>query len=216
MSNDEIKMVQHGLGVNGPPIGIIRPAKECIMPDALIDRSNVVSDVGEYVLFVGDLANERKNALPLIEACEKAKYPLAMIGSLNKTAYGSRVLSAINNSQYTKYYGMLNARVDVLAAMRHCRVFALPSITEGIGIAALEAGILGARVVATCNGGIREYLGTNAWYVNPESCISIYKGIVSAWTATHRPPLNQHIADNLTLRNTAKSMIDLYSRALRR
>jgi len=124
----------------------------------------------------------------------EAGLPLVLIGTLFKTTYGMKVVRALENSSLARYLGCLS-RPLVLAAMKACRVFALPSLMEGIGLAALEAGALDARIVVTQNGGPRDYFAEYAWYVDPYSIPSITQGLQRAWDAPANKPVQQHIRE---------------------
>ena len=67
------------------------------------------------------------------------------------------------------------------SAYAACDVFVLPSQFETPGIAALEAGLAGAKIVITPVGGTkRSYFGNNAIYVEPTSTENIAEGILAA------------------------------------
>jgi glycosyltransferase involved in cell wall biosynthesis len=66
------------------------------------------------------------------------------------------------------------------SAYAACDVFVLPSQFETPGIAALEAGLAGAKIVITPVGGTKEYFRDDAIYVEPSSTESIVQGIQAA------------------------------------
>ncbi|HOQ30439.1 MAG TPA: glycosyltransferase family 4 protein, partial [Armatimonadota bacterium] len=103
------------------------------------------------------------------------------------------------------------------SAYAACRVFALPSLLETPGIAALEAGIAGARVVTTPIGGGREYFGDHALYVNPYSVSDIRAKVLQAWnSAGDGEALQQHILRHFTWRRVAEKTLEVYERVLQR
>jgi len=210
MSADEGTRVRRGLGVVARPIHVVRPAIALRGPFPCGACDLLPPATSERVLFVGDVGSERKNVLRLIEACDLAGLPLALIGSLGNSRYGRRVRDVLRTSRSAKYYGRIASMTTVLSAMAHCRVFALPSTTEGIGLAALEAGAVGARVVITTFGGTHDYFGDSAWYVDPRSVRSIAEGLKAAWDAKANFPLKRHIEDELTLAKTAQGLDQLY------
>ncbi len=214
MSADEGRRVKRGLGVSDKPIHIVRTAIADDVLSCRISTENVVQGIGESVLFVGDLANERKNVIGLMKACQYAQLPLILVGSLGDSLHGRRVRAALKSFSLVRYCGRISDRAAILSAMAQCRVFALPSMTEGIGLAALEAGAVGAKVVVTKHGGGLDYFGTMAWYVDPSSVQSIAAGLKKAWNAPKVPPLREHIEKELTLVNTACNLNELYASAL--
>lgn len=58
---------------------------------------------------------------------------------------------------------------------RRAKVFALPSIYEGVGMVALEAAVMGDDIVITSQGGPKEYYADLAEIVNPISVDEIGK-----------------------------------------
>lgn len=138
---------------------------------------------GDFVLNVGRI-ERRKNQWRLIQALQGTGLPLVVIGECIGRKYLARCQRI--------------ARVDVrfLPALPHdspllasayaaCRVFALPSMLETPGLAALEAAVAGARVVITPYGGAPEYFQEFARYPNPRSVVAIRAAIVAAWNAPH-------------------------------
>jgi glycosyltransferase involved in cell wall biosynthesis len=95
-------------------------------------------------------------------------------------------------------------------------VFCLPSTHEGTGLAALEAGAAGARVVITRNGGAPDYFLHHAWYVDPDSVASIRGAIETAWHAPVDDRLRQHIAQRLSWLESGKSLERAYLTQLER
>jgi glycosyltransferase involved in cell wall biosynthesis len=214
MSTDEDLRVRRGLGVVSKPIRVVRPTIHTDAP-ALADPDDTLPiSAGDYVLFVGDLGNERKNVLRLIEACESIRLPLVLVGSLGRSAYGQKVRAALSASGIARYLGAACSAQVVRRTMARCRVFALPSMTEGIGLAALEAGAAGARVVITTYGGTHDYFGECAWYVDPRSARSIAAGLRSAWDAAENAPLAALIKQTCTTAVTAEALDRLYRDAL--
>jgi glycosyltransferase involved in cell wall biosynthesis len=97
-----------------------------------------------------------------------------------------------------------------------CRVFCLPSTHEGTGLAALEAGAAGAKVVITRNGGTPDYFLDQAEYVDPGSVSSIRSGVEKAWNAPRGDTLRRHIADHLSWLESGKALERLYLARLER
>ena len=75
------------------------------------------------------------------------------------------------------------------------KVFALPSLNEGVGLVALEAAVCGCNIVITNLGGPKEYYPDElAYKVNPYDIDDIGKSIIKALIDNHsQPQLRNHI-----------------------
>jgi glycosyltransferase involved in cell wall biosynthesis len=83
---------------------------------------------------------------------------------------------------------MLGQRDDIPALLRGCRVFVMPSRSEGLGMAAVEALQAGVPVVASDVGGLPEVVGDAGILVPPEDPIALAEGIRRALAGDHPPP----------------------------
>jgi glycosyltransferase involved in cell wall biosynthesis len=94
-------------------------------------------------------------------------------------------------------------------------VFALPSLLETPGLAALEAGVAGARVVVTPYGGAPEYFGDYALYPEPRSVQAIREAILRAWNASHDPDAQrQHLLSRYSWASVAQETLKAYRQIL--
>mgnify|MGYP005840158481 CR=1 FL=1 len=166
-----------------------------------------------FVLCVGRI-EPRKNQHRLIQALSGTKIPLVLIGN------------PLSNDYLALCRELADDRVYFLPAVPHdspllagayaaCRVFALPSLLETPGIAALEAGVAGARVVVTPYGGAREYFGDYALYPEPRSVQSIRQAVLQAWETPHAPDiLKQHLLTHYSWETVAQKTLQVYQRVL--
>lgn len=215
MSNHEIQRVRSALGVTSCVIRRVQPPME---EDALQANARLFTDrfgAADFVLFVGDLGNRRKNVKRLIEACAIAELPLCLVGTLDRsTLAGAQVARAAENGAGVRYLGVLD-RAMLLSGMAACRVFALPSLMEGIGLAAIDAAVAGASAVVTRNGGLQEYLGGYAQYVAPRSVRSIANGLRQAWLTRPAESERAALRERLSPARASRDLGDLYQVALR-
>jgi glycosyltransferase involved in cell wall biosynthesis len=131
-----------------------------------------------FILNVGHIGPERKNVLRLIQALETINHPALIIGRIENTRDGRRCLDLAKQNPRIRILEHIDHDSDLLAsAYAACDTFVLPSFFETPGIAALEAGLAGAKIVITPYGGTKEYFGEDAEYVNPYSVKSIRTGI---------------------------------------
>jgi glycosyltransferase involved in cell wall biosynthesis len=100
------------------------------------------------------------------------------------------------------------------SAYAACTVFVLPSMFETPGIAALEAGLAGAKIVITPHGGTREYFGEMADYVDPTSIDSIRNGIRTALQRPKTANLKDHIMREFLWQSVAAKTAAIYRKTL--
>lgn len=209
MSEHEKQRIRSGLGLD-VPTEVVFPVQDVLQAD--VRPYLELNGPHEFVLFVGDLSNPRKNVIRLIRACIAAKLPLVLMGRLIETRCGRSVRAHLQKHPEVTFVENPPTAL-VHSAMKCCRVFALPSLMEGLGFAALEAGTLGARVVVTMHGGPKDYCGPYVTYVNPYSMASIRKKILHAWESPPDVRLREHIARTLSLQAVTPRLDRLYSAA---
>lgn len=130
---------------------------------------------GPFILNVGNI-EPRKNQARLAEAAKALDLPLLLIGRIRDAGYWAQV-QAVGHSGL-RHIGYLDPMQPALpSAYAACSVFALPSLLETPGLAALEASAQGAPLVVTEVGSTREYFGTTCHYVEPHSTASIADGL---------------------------------------
>jgi glycosyltransferase involved in cell wall biosynthesis len=153
-------------------------------------RSNGLEN---FILNVGHIGHERRMFFPLSKRWEE----------FSTHRLSSDVLSGVRmatpacrrqKSTNSLAHRWLDHDSEVLAsAYAACDVFVLPSLFETPGIAALEAGLAGAKVVITDHGGPHEYFGNMATYVDPRSVDRIEGGVRSALQEKKTERLREHI-----------------------
>jgi glycosyltransferase involved in cell wall biosynthesis len=167
---------------------------------------------GGFVLCVGNV-EPRKNQLELARACRKVGRALALVGDVREPAY----LEACRREggPAVHHLGALPHGSELLrSAYQACAVHVLASWFETPGLATLEAGVLGARLVSTLHGSAPEYLGDAAEYVGTDAG-SIAAGIERALA---RPApgeaLRRHILSRFTWAHTARAVREGYASLL--
>jgi len=126
--------------------------------------------IKDFILAVGQIGPARKNILRLVEALEGINHPAALIGHIDNTPSGRACLErAKRNEKLLIDDAVPHDSMLLASAYAACNVFVLPSLYETPGIAALEAGLAGAKIVITPFGGTTEYFGSDAEYVDPYS-----------------------------------------------
>lgn len=166
-----------------------------------------------FVLNVARL-EPRKNQLRLIEALAGTGLKLVILGQEADARYAVACRRAAGSD--VLFLPPVPHDDPLLAgAYAACRVFALPSLVETPGIAALEAAAAGARVVTTPVGGGREYFGEHARYVLPSSAAGIRSAVLSAWE-DDRPTdaQREHVLSRYSWAQVARRTLEGYERVL--
>ena len=153
-----------------------------VVPIALTVEEGVSSFISadiptEFVLFIGGMFSPRKNVVRLIEACDKIKLPLVLVGNQRDTPYMRRVSASCAQSNTPVINLGFLPEENIRWLYKNCTIFCLPSLIEGVGQVAMEALHYGAKVVMTEIGGPKDYFGEHAVYVNPLSVDSISAGM---------------------------------------
>lgn len=163
----------------------------------------------DFCLHVSTYTQPRKNVARLIEAAGAAGLPLLVAGTADDAAEEARLRALAARHRGIRFLGYVDAASrDALYAL--ARVFCLPSLHEGTGLAALEAAAHGAAVVITERGGTRDYFGEMAHYVHAEHVDSIRTAIEQAWHAPRSNALRDHVVNQLGWQQSARALLDAY------
>ena len=174
------------------------------------DHSHVnVDDRETFCLHISSISDERKNVLRLIKAAKKFGFRLVLAGKKGSVSQFKPLADEIGNSDNIEVMGFISEE-QKLDLYRRAKVFALPSIKEGVGIVALDAAHFGCEVVITDVGGPKEYYGDLAWKVNPYSVDEIGQAILEAMTKTHQPALKTHVDKEYSKNSIADKLIKSY------
>lgn len=201
-SNEELEKLNYCFNVNSGHIIKLPYEKTCLNGDFSKKKQ---------VLFIGDLGNPRKNVVRLIDACDELKVKLILAGALGSDNYSRKILNKIKKSSKTEYLGIISNEKKI-TLLEESKVFCLPSIMEGIGISALEGLDFGCGIVITENGGVHDYFGSDAEYINPKSQKSIKLAISKLLNMDVNTKSTK--LEDLSLFETGKLQANLYNRIL--
>lgn len=170
---------------------------------------------GPFILNVARI-EKRKNQLRLIEAVQGSGMKLVIIGKEAQDDYSKACRAKAEGDPNIVFLPPIPHEDPMLAsAYAAAKVFALPSLLETPGIAALEASLAGARIVITPVGGAKEYFGDAAWYVDSRSTESIRQALKSAWEAPDDGgALKQRVLSNYTWDAVGAQTAEVYRQAL--
>ena len=166
----------------------------------------------KFILSVGHIGPERKNVFRLIRALEEINHPVFIIGRIEDTPAGRQCVELAKKNPRVTILDSIDHDSDLLAsAYAACDVFVLPSQFETPGIAALEAGLAGAKVVITPHGGTKEYFADLAEYVDPYSVKSIRDGIKIALIRNKDKRLRDRIRKEYLWTNVVEQLHSVYT-----
>jgi glycosyltransferase involved in cell wall biosynthesis len=191
----EAALIEEGLGIPKTKIHIVPNGVSERFYNA--DPTLFVKTYGisNFILNVGHIGPGRKNVLSLVRALNRIDKSAVIIGRME----AGKELDLIRKEAGKNILLLDNIPNDsdlLASAYAACDVFALPSLFETPGIAALEAGLAGAKVVITKYGGTEEYFTDYAEYVEPALVDSIEEGIRKALAKPKDSALQKHIRDN--------------------
>lgn len=211
----EARLISRGLGIPPERITVVPNGVEERFSHADPEPFRRKYGITDFVLNVGHIGPDRKNVLRLIEALEQVNVPSVIIGRIEDNAYGRACLSAARRNPRLLVLEMMPNDSDLLAsAYAACDVFALPSLFETPGIAALEAALAGAKIVITRHGGTHEYFGEEAEYVEPTSSELIHHGILTALNKPRNSALKERIQKEFLWERVAEKTRGLYEQVL--
>lgn len=169
----------------------------------------------QFCLFTGTMTQPRKNVPRLIEAAKKYGFQLKLAGNTGNEKSKEHLLSLIGHAANIEVIGFVND--DELSSLyNRAKVFALPSINEGVGLVALEAAMHGCNIVITNLGGPKEYYKeATAELVDPYNIDSIGQAIMKALEDdTSQPKLRETIMANYNISTCTNKLIESYQRVL--
>lgn len=148
----------------------------------------------DFVFHASRLYFAGKNVERLIKAAIKYKFNLVLAGSCSGKE--NWLHNLIDGHDNIKYLGWVTDE-QLYDNYRRAKVFALPSLVEGVGMVALEAAVYGCEIVLTNLGAPKEYWEGRAVLVDPYDVDSIGKGVLEALNNKHsQPELRQFVIDH--------------------
>ncbi len=214
-TTEESLLYTEGFGVPMEKISVIPNGVEKRFYEAKPFLFSKKFGVRDFILNVGHVGPERKNILRLIQALEGINKQAVIIGRIEKGEDGRKCLDLAKKNPRLKILDSIPHDSELLAsAYAACDVFALPSLFETPGIAALEAALAGAKIVITPHGGTKDYFGLQAEYVAPYSVDSIRKGIQKAMAKRKDPSLRERIRKEFLWERVGEKTKKAYETAL--
>jgi len=165
----------------------------------------------DFVLYVEHLGPDRKNGKNIIKALQQIDHPVVIIADILHNKEGEWCRKEIEKSNNITLIEWLKHDDPLFAsAYAACNTFILPTKYETPGRAALEAGLAGANIVITPNGGTKEYFMKYAEYPNPHSVGAIVKAIEVSLNTKKNDILKDYIQKNFIWDIIAERTLDVY------
>lgn len=163
------------------------------------------------------LAAPNKNVPRLIEAAKKYGFQLKLAGHLMGVSERNWLNHLIGNAKNIEYVGEVN-EVELQNLYKRAKVFALPSLQEGVGMVALEAAAYGCEIVLTEIGAPKEYYDGRALLVNPRSVDEIGQAVMRAMQDGHAQPelktyMEQHNSEKACCSLLHKAICNMVNRS---
>lgn len=163
-----------------------------------------------FVFHMSLFTQPRKNVVRLVKAASKYGFSLKIAGKGSPSReYDeiNRVASCCSNIEILGFISE-EQKIDLY---KRAKVFALPSVSEGVGIVAVDAALYGADIVVTNIGGPKEYYDGMAELVNPYDVDAIGKACLRLLdNKTYQPALRRHVVANYSLSVIADKLIEVY------
>lgn len=149
-----------------------------------------------FCLHISSIYQERKNVIRLIQAAKKYNFNLVLAGAKGTEEQFRKIKKVIGNSKNIKVLGFIS-ETEMIDLYKRAKVFALPSISEGVGLVALNAAVFGCDIVITNLGGPKEYYNNFANLVDPLNVDDIGRSIMCFLNdITHQPQLKNYVTAN--------------------
>lgn len=199
----------------GVPANSVRDVPISMSHDWLIDDHTVrQSPRNGAVLHVSHLDQPRKNVRQLVEAAIRLGFTLRLAGSIADKDFASWLCTIQDRHQNISYLGRISDQ-ELRHEMLTASVFCLPSLFEGVGLVALDAGFCGCRIVATNRGGTVDYLGGQAILIDPLQAGALDESLRAALAAeTPDMAVRAHVIANFTKVASARRLASTYSAVL--
>ncbi len=214
-TDKEKLLIKNGLGVKNSKIEIIPNGVEKRFLEA--DPKIFINKYGikDFILNVGHIGVERKNTLTLIKALSKIDHPAVIIGKIYNTSEGlSCIKEAKKNKNLIIIDGLDHNSKMLESAYAASKVFVLPAKYETPGIAGLEAGLAGSKIVITKYGGTKYYFNKFATYINPYSIKNIKNAIEKNLEISKSNELSDHIKNNFLWEKVAEKTASIYEKII--
>lgn len=164
-----------------------------------------------FCLHVSLYTQPRKNCIRLAKAAIQYGFQLVIAGNPGVPEDGVELRKLCEGHDNIRLLGFLTD-AELADLYRRAKVFALPSLLEGVGLVALEAAIYGCEIVITENGGPKEYYDHDAFLVDPYSVDSIGGAVMKAMNGAYQPALRERVLKKYNVSACVDKLIAVYQK----
>lgn len=205
-SNHELYYFNYSYGISFDNTAVVRlPYKLCPnMEERRFEKEN-------FCFHLSILWQPRKNVIRLIQAAIKYNFRLILAGDQGTDDNFAPIKKLIKGHPNIECLGYLSNE-EVIHYYKKAKVFALPSIEEGVGLVALEAAAYGCEIVITNIGGPKEYYNGLANVVDPYDIEDIGKKIMYALSKPVNSEMQDFIINSYSPSKSVDSLLSVYSK----
>lgn len=205
----EADYLRKGYGIEDKNISIVPLSYRDDHYDANIKKE-------PFCLFAGTMTQPRKNVPNLIKAAKKYDFPLKLVGNTGNSDSESKLRSLIGDAKNIEILGFVSDE-ELISLYNRAKVFALPSLNEGVGLVALEAAIHGCNIVITNLGGPKEYYSPGSvQLVNPYDIDDIGLAVMRAMKDNiSQPALRNHLLNLYNVSSCTDLLIKEYEKVIK-
>lgn len=206
----ESAFLTKGFNISDDKVDIV-PLSYRVLP---ADKNDSTATAKEKIcLHVSTFTQPRKNVMRLIEAAIKYQFRLVLAGDPGSESDFQPFKDIIDSNENITWEGIVSDN-ELIELYKKAKVFALPSIYEGVGMVALEAAVYGAEIVITNMGGPKEYYGNLAAIVNPYSVDDIGKAVINLMKKTTPSEIQEHVISRYNLSKNVDSLLESYQKII--
>lgn len=204
----EADYLRNGYGIDDKKIAIVPLSYRNDHYDSHITKE-------PFCLFAGTMTQPRKNVPRLIEAAKKYGFPLKLVGNKGNAQSEAKLRQLIGDKKNIEILGFVSDE-ELTSLYNRAKVFALPSLNEGVGLVALEAAIHGCDIVITNLGGPKEYYSEgSAFLINPYDVDDIGQAIIKALEDnTSQPGLRKQLMELYNVSTCTDLLIEQYQKVI--
>ena len=213
-SNNEAKQISRFFGIASSKMFVVPNGVDPKFSEAKPDEFINWFGIKDFVLYSGRI-EPRKNQLNLIRAMKNIKKDLVLIGDhvSGYDWYYDKCRKEANERVH--FLGRLPHESDLLAsAYAACDTFVLPGWFETPGLAALEAAMAGAKVVATDGGSTNEYFSDKVFYIKPNNTKDMHSKIERMINKPKDNSLKDMVANSFSWEKITDKMVEGYKKVL--